>query len=352
MNRHEVKIAFLGCGHIARAHLAELHKMPGVRVKACWNRREEFHLAEQFQAASGAEYCTDDYQRIADDPEVDGVYICTMQNFRVMLLEAMAKSGKAVFMEKPLALYPSEFKQMAEILRQYPILFQSGYKIKFNSLIKSFQEKQLHPEIIYSHVFDCPWSDRAPAANQKVGGGHILSQGVYATETLRVLADSVPVSVMAMLNERNSRNCCHGSLAAVFRFANGTIGNLALTDNAEAPEGISKFFTEATGPGWGLSITERFTCLRQTAPLEKETEERFMEDGFYNQSVSFIEKIRNGKNNSDCSFLDGAIPSLMIFKALESARNNTSVKIDVHAWLEHEMQFRFPLMPEPELVQV
>jgi predicted dehydrogenase len=346
MNKTKINLAILGCGYIARQHLAELKRIPGVHIRACWNRPDDFRLAEQFQAASGADYCTSDYLRIAADPEIDGVYICTMHNSRVALLEAMAAGGKAVFMEKPLALHPEEFQAMAAILERTPIFFQSGYKIRFNTLMRELRQRQLRPEIIYSHVFDFPWPEQAPAANRHIGGGHMLSQGVYAADTIRILADAPPVAVTAMINERNTTNCRHGSLAAIFRFANGTIGNLVLTDNAVAPEIISKFFTEATGPGWGIGITERFGCLRTTSANAPETVERFEEDGFLRQSESFVERLRRRDPDSACSFADGVIPSLMIFKALEAAHGGGTVKIDLDAWLKREKIVLAPSLSE------
>lgn len=333
MKKTRINLAILGCGYIARQHLAVLTRIPGVRIRACWNRPEDFRLAEQFQAASGADYCTCDFLRIAADPEIDGVYICTMHNSRVALLEAMAAGRKAVFMEKPLALHPEEFQAMATILTRTPILFQAGYKIRFNSLMRELARRQLHPEIIYSHVFDFPWPELAPAAHRLVGGGHMLSQGVYAADTLRLLAGAPPVAVTAMINERNTANCRHGSLAAIYRFANGAIGNLILTDSAGSPELISKFYSEGSGPGWGLSVSERFGCLRTTAVDRPETVERFEEDGFTRQSESFIERLRAGAVESECTFTEGITPSLMIFKALEAARNGNTVRINPEAWL-------------------
>ena len=328
----EINIAFLGCGNIAHAHLVELQKIPGVKIKACWNRREEAALGKQFQAVSGAEYCAEDYRQIAEDPEIDAVYICTMQNFRIPLLEVMAKHRKAIFMEKPLALRREEFQELARIFRRYPVLFQSGYKLRYNSLMEYVAKRQFHPETIFCQVADQAWADNSPTSDINVGGGHILSQGVYAAETMRLLAGATPVEVSAMAAGSTRNAHLHGSLVANFRFANGVIGSLLITDTGIAAAPVSKFFAEASGHQKNLLILDRFTRLVETDTDGNREEFHFSEDGFQRQSVAFLNHVRQG-TAPECSFWEGIYPSLMIHRAVEAAAAQVPLKLDPKEWL-------------------
>jgi predicted dehydrogenase len=328
-----INIAFLGCGGIANAHLNELQKIPGAVIKACWNRPEEFHLAESFKEKSGAAYCTKDYLKIAEDPEVDAVYICTMQNDRARLFESCAAAGKAIFMEKPLALRREDFQDIARIYRQYPVIFQSGYKLRFNSLMEYIAGQEFKPEAVYCHVADGAWADNHPATDNNIGGGHILSQGVYAAETLRLLAKSVPTAVNAMLNYSDSNGKIHGTLTANYRFQNNVIGSIMITDAGVAPAPVSKFYAEASGQQQSMIILDRFTGLVSIDAAGNRREAHFQEDGFYRQSVAFLDNVRNG-NNTGCSFLDGIYPSMMIHLAMEAAIAQRTLSIDLNTWLQ------------------
>lgn len=327
-----INIGFLGCGAIAKSHLSELKKIPGVVIKACWNRAEEFYLAEKFKELSGASYHTDNYLKIAEDPEIDAVYICTMQNDRARLFESCAAAGKAIFMEKPLALHREDFQSLARIHRQYPVHFQSGYKLRFNSLMQSSTVQDFKAESVYCHVADNNWPDIYNAADKDIGGGHILSQGVYATETLKLLAKSVPVAVNAMVNYSATNAKIHGTLNANYRFENGVIGSVMITDAGLTPSPVSKFYAEACGQQQGMIIHDRFTSLVNVDAVGNRQEKHFEEDGFYLQSVAFVNDIING-SKTKCSFIDGIYPSMMIHLALEAAAAKRTIDFDLDTWL-------------------
>jgi len=331
MNK-DIKIAFCGCGNIALAHLKDINKIPNVQVRACWNRQEESALAEEFKAQSKADYCAKDFTQIAEDQEIDAVYICTMQNDRIRLLNAFAQAGKAVFMEKPLALYPHEFREMNNILRKYPIYFQSGYKIRFNSLFRKAQAELPQPEIIYAHVHDNAWSETAPASKQEIGGGHILSQGVYASEMLYLFAQSEPKTVLASSFKSGNGNSNSGSLSAIYRFENGAIGTLSITDTGLPEDSISKFYLEASGSEKSIVLKSRFSRL-DVKTKENQWGENADENGFSEQSKSFFASLLN-KSKPKCSFIDGVRPSFMIFRAFEAAEQHKELSLNMHEWLD------------------
>ena len=329
------QVAICGCGAIAQQHVAYLEQISDVNIRACWNRREELYLAELMKARTNAEYSTDDYMKIANDPYVDVVYICNWHNERLKLLEAFARAGKAVFMEKPLTLLPDELREMNRILKRYPIFFQSGYKIRFHSLIEELRRKIKTPNLIVSQVSDVQGSEMTPGSVREIGGGHIVCQGVYAAESLRVLAGSEPVSVSGMQNTSVDNNCIHGSLTASFRFANGVIGNIIVTDSGMAGTDISKFFVEVFGDETSIVLSERYSKLTIRDVAGKEKVIFASEDGFQKQSVAFFHSLKN-KQSAPCDFREGAIPSIMIFKAIESAERKVEVPIDVDRWLNAE----------------
>lgn len=332
MNK-KINVAFCGCGAIARQHLKYINKISDIHIRACWNRKEDFQLAKDFQADSEADYCAEDFMQIAEDTHIDAVYICTMHNDRLRLIDAFAKSGKAVFMEKPLALYPHEFQAMNRILSEHPIFFQSGYKIRFNTMFAKTRAELPSPEFVYTHVHDDKWSDGSPAVMRDIGGGHILSQGVYAAEMLYLIAGSEPKSVCAVCSRPN-QDSTSGTLTSIYSFENGVTGSLSVSDSGLPSDSISKFYLEGSGHGKTVVLRNRFMQLDIKVNGSENTITG-EEDGFDNQSVSFFDSLRN-KRPTECDFIDGVRPSFMIFKALEASEKHRELSLDLNDWLNSD----------------
>lgn len=326
-----VRVAFCGCGKIAFAHARELRKLPGVELRACWNRTKA--RAEELAAEFGADYVADDFERIAADPDVDAVYVNTMHNDRMRILRPLAEAGKPVFMEKPLAHDAATLREMHCLLQERPILFQSGYKIRFHTLVRKARELVPEPEMLEAHVLDDTWPD-GPLNDLAVGGANVRSQGVYATDSLQILAGAPPVAVAGLCANRRQKGGIEDTLAAAFEFANGALGTVAVADAGAAPDPVSKFLVAVSGANRSAALFDRYTRLefRDGATGERQslTHE---EDGFLRQSEAFVAAVR-GEAPVACDFVMGATPTIMVFEAIEAAKSGRRAAIDVGAWLE------------------
>lgn len=325
-----LRIAFCGCGNIARAHARAFAPLPGVTLHAFWDWNPD--LATRFHADHEGAYCTDDFRRIARDPDVDAVYINTLHCDRLRLVEAMAAAGKPVFCEKPLAHTPQALRQMYACLQRHDVLFWSGYKIRFHTLVQRAREWLPAPEVISAAVHDDIWPD-GPLNDPDLGGGNTLSQGVYAAETARMLAGSLPVAVSAFARHARHPAGTADTLCATYEFANGAIAAITTADAGCCAGPVGKFSALAAGGNRSVVLAERFSRLAcrdgQTGEEKTLTHE---EDGFRRQSEAFFRAVRGtGKNR--CDFIEGAIPSIMIHRALAAAESGRREPIDVLAFL-------------------
>jgi len=62
----------------------------------------------------GFSYCTTDYQKILDDPDVDAVMIATRNDLHARWRIDALHAGKDVFVEKPLATDIDELRKVVE----------------------------------------------------------------------------------------------------------------------------------------------------------------------------------------------------------------------------------------------
>jgi predicted dehydrogenase len=117
-----LKLGIVGCGQIARSHLAtyqgarRLPPVPGVKMVACCDVNEEAAraFAEQFDIPN---VFTDYHDLLAMD-EIVAVDVCLHNNLHAPISIAAMEAGKHVYCEKPLAGAYADAKRMVEKSRE------------------------------------------------------------------------------------------------------------------------------------------------------------------------------------------------------------------------------------------
>ena len=150
---------------------------------------------------------------------------------------------------------------------------------------------------------------------------------------LHVLAGSRPVAVTAMARNRRQPSGIEDTLCATFAFANGAVGTLDAADAGAGAGIVSKFFATTAGGNHSLTLLNRFSRLEYqpdaaAQPIIHTSEE----DGFRRQSEAFLAAVRAG-TASPCDFVQGAIPTIMIDRAIQASRSGRCEEIDVEKWL-------------------
>jgi predicted dehydrogenase len=157
-----VKVAVVGGGAFGEVHLKTFHSMPQVEVGGLYT------LERSRGEALCGRYGGKNYESLAalaNDPEIDLVSIATPENCHLEAFETLAKKGKAIYVEKPLATSLAEAKRMLELSRS--ILAMSGHCLRFEQrLVQVFEKlrgvpkyhfnfrdrRTRHEKIVYSRV--------------------------------------------------------------------------------------------------------------------------------------------------------------------------------------------------------
>lgn len=117
MNKAKLCIAVLGCGTIARSrHLPELLESPNVGeiilgdvAQSNVNDLIEKYRVKRFYTG------VDSWKEILNIPDIDGVIICTPNEFHGPIAIHAMKKGKHVLVEKPMAVCEDEAQTMSDI---------------------------------------------------------------------------------------------------------------------------------------------------------------------------------------------------------------------------------------------
>jgi predicted dehydrogenase len=83
----------------------------------------------------GFEYCTTNSEEILGDQGIDTVFIATRHNLHVPIAVTALKKGKAVFMEKPMALNEAELGELLKVWEETGGRLMVGFNRRFSPLI-------------------------------------------------------------------------------------------------------------------------------------------------------------------------------------------------------------------------
>ncbi len=129
-NNRDIVLAMVGGQHIHAPNFAE--RMAGaenVVTKYQWDSNPD--TARRRQEVTGGEIAESPDQ-IFNDPEVDGVVICSITDKHIDLVPAAARAGKHIFAEKPVGLNGSQAETIANAVNNAGVLFQTGYFMRSN----------------------------------------------------------------------------------------------------------------------------------------------------------------------------------------------------------------------------
>lgn len=115
-SRQPLRIALIGCGQIADAHLQEIAKLRSARVVAVCDLHRD--LAYQAGARFGVEAIYDDHRRMLDEARPEVVHVTTPAHTHHRLAVELLQRGCHVYVEKPLALIVGEADEIIEAARQ------------------------------------------------------------------------------------------------------------------------------------------------------------------------------------------------------------------------------------------
>ena len=113
----EIKWGFIGCGEVTEKKSGPAFSLvPGSSVVAVMGRNAE--RARSYAERHNIPRWYTDAQKLLDDPEVNAVYIATPPSSHVTYAIMAMKSGKPVYVEKPLAATYEECLRVIRVSRQ------------------------------------------------------------------------------------------------------------------------------------------------------------------------------------------------------------------------------------------
>jgi predicted dehydrogenase len=126
-----MRIAVVGCGQIADAHIEEVRKIPGAEVVAVCDAN--VHMAEQASARYGIPGLYTDLGRMMEEAKPDVVHITTPPASHRAIAKKVIECGAHAYVEKPFTVTAAEAEELADQAQRAGRLLCVGHSNAFDS---------------------------------------------------------------------------------------------------------------------------------------------------------------------------------------------------------------------------
>ena len=294
----KVNLGILGAGNFASTTimpiLKELKKDCQVLGIASSTGLSAQSLASNFKIKN--KYTTE--EEILNSPEIDAVLILTPHfNHAELVIKALSK-GKAIYVEKPLALTSDSLVEIEEAIynADNPKLF-IGFNRRFSEATQFIKQKLIqNPANSISFRFSVPPLDKDHWTNIKeIGGGRVVGEAIHAIDLACYLFDSLPQSISSSApidKENNEVN--ENQVFINVNFANGAHASIQYL--SETNQSLGKERIEVHGSGSSY-IVEDFQLLRYLEGNQDKSKVFSSGKGHKESLQIFLDYVKNNSEN-------------------------------------------------------
>jgi predicted dehydrogenase/threonine dehydrogenase-like Zn-dependent dehydrogenase len=287
----QIAIGFVGAGNYASSMLLpHLAKLPAANLAHVATTKSL--SAVNAQKKFGFVTASTDADSVFTDQSLDAIYIVTRHATHAKLVCRALQTGKAVFVEKPLALTREETDAIAETIAQTGNdRLMVGFNRRFSPLLiamrKDFGAVASTASTRYL-VNAGPLAKDSWYLNEEAEGSRFTGEGGHFIDTLAWWADSLVSEVYAV------RGPERGDIQATFRFANGASGTIAYLTSGSVR--FPKETLDATGGGRSARLDNFKTASVWSAKGKSTTKARGGQDkGQQSEMAAFVEAVRTGR---------------------------------------------------------
>ena len=227
----KVKWGFIGCGEVTeRKSGPAFNAVPGSEVVAVMSRRAD--KARSYAERHGVKRWYTDAQLLLSDPEVNAVYIATPPSTHATYAIMAMKSGKAVYVEKPMASNYEDCCRMNRIAEVTGVpCFVAYYRrcLPYFLKVKELVEQGAVGQVAGAHIRfavpprdldynrdNLPWRVQPDIA----GGGYFYDLAPHQIDLLQQMFGPI-IEAEGMFANRGGLYPTEDTVSACFKYANG-----------------------------------------------------------------------------------------------------------------------------------
>ena len=232
----KINWGIIGLGNIANKFASDLQHSETAQLYGVASR--DLNKAKKFSTKYNALKHFGSYEALADDPEIDIIYVATPHVFHFNNTMMCLKKNKAVLCEKPMGMNAKEVKRMIQEAKSRNLFLMEGLWTRFipatEKLIELLENNSIGDvlSIRADFGFKGDSDSKNRVYNKNLGGGSLLDIGIYPIYlSLLVLGIPTEIKAVARLTETEVDSFC----ALEFSYDNGAKADLESTIEVETP---------------------------------------------------------------------------------------------------------------------
>ncbi|MEV0117720.1 Gfo/Idh/MocA family oxidoreductase [Streptomyces sp. NPDC050844] len=326
-NREPVRWGILATGGIAASFTANLLDMPDAEVVAVASRSDA--SAKAFAERFGIPRAYGDWGALAEDADVDVVYVATPHSAHRAAAGLCLEAGRAVLCEKAFALNAREARELVTLARRRGLFLMEAMWMYCHPLVRRLKAlvddgaigevRTVQADFGLAGPFPPAHRLRDPAQ----GGGALLDLGVYPVSFAQLLlGEPSGVSARAALSDEG----VDLQTGMLLSWESGAHAVLHCSINAGTP--VTASVTGSRGRidiPYGFFFPDRFVLHRDGRDPEEFTAapDDGPRDSLRHEAAEVMHRLRAGDTESPLVPLDG---TLAVMRTLDAVRERIGVR--------------------------
>lgn len=293
-----VNIGIIGAGSYGEQHARALADLDNARLVAA-SRTNAGALAQFTRQYGGRPYA--DFHDLLADPDVQAVVIATPHHLHTNIVEAAARAGKDILLEKPMAPTLDECDRILDAVREAGVRLMVGHTNQFARAYRTakaiLESGEMGEVILGLSTMSKFWYEpnrRDWHLTRDTGGGMWMTAGIHCLDRMTWLIGSRVASVAAQLGTRYHDQQADDVGMIFLRYDNGATGTVVSVGYAQ---GASKHLTELTCTKGMMNIdyTGGVTLGRDErwTPVPDSGGQDWMHDALVSEWTAFVTMIES-----------------------------------------------------------
>jgi len=228
----KINIGIIGAGSFTQdVHLPNLKKLKDIfNIYAICSKvgGEAESIARQYKAY----IATTDYNQILNDENIKLVLVSTRHNLHAKIAVNVLKAGKAVFVEKPMALNEDELLELKEIIEKTKIPYMVGFNRRFSpySLLAKKLISAGNGPLLINYRMNAGYIPKTHWVHNEEGGGRNIGEACHIYDLFNFFTGSEFYSISAhSITPLSEQYLTNDNFSATIKYKNGSVCNLTYT---------------------------------------------------------------------------------------------------------------------------
>ncbi|MEO8392994.1 MAG: Gfo/Idh/MocA family oxidoreductase [Chloroflexota bacterium] len=243
----KIRWGILGTGNIAHKFATGLTVVEDAELVAVGSRTQE--AADKFGDEFGAPHRHASYEALANDPDVDAIYVSTPHPFHKDNTILCLNAGKAVICEKPFALNEREAQEMIDVATAKGVFVMEAMWTRYTPTMVKIRELLAQNVIGEVRMIQADFGFRTEMNPQgrlfdlALGGGALLDVGIYPLSFASMILGEPSKIVSAVSKAPTGAD---DQNAVLFQYPAGQIAILSSASRTNTPHEARIMGTEGS----------------------------------------------------------------------------------------------------------